>query len=284
MAAEEDAVFEDHAEGPGEDHLFDIASGALEVIGGVGVVHGDDLLDEDGAFVELFGDEVCGGADDFDAALEGLVVGAGADEGGEEGVMDVDELAGKAVDEVRAQDAHVFGEHDEVRAVGEDGFEEAGFVLIAGEAVVGDVMEGEVEAADQGCEGVVVADDREELGVQFGVGVADEDVRQAMVFAGGEDDDAFGFEAGQLDLGVRGEQIADLGGDAGGVDRAVELGPHEEAGGRAVDEFLVAHDIDPVAEEDAGDAVDQARAVGAFDEEDLGGWATRGHGWGGCGG
>jgi hypothetical protein len=38
----------------------------------------------------------------------------------------------------------------------------------------------------------MVADDGEQLGIQFGVLVADEDVGQAVVLAGGEHHDAFG--------------------------------------------------------------------------------------------
>lgn len=48
---------------------------------------GNTLLD-DGALVEIGGDDVGGGTDDFDATVKGLVIGLGADEAGKEAVVD----------------------------------------------------------------------------------------------------------------------------------------------------------------------------------------------------
>ena len=49
-------------------------SGLREVVRGVGVVHRDDLLDDNGAFIQFFGDKVCGGPNDLDVALKGLLI------------------------------------------------------------------------------------------------------------------------------------------------------------------------------------------------------------------
>lgn len=278
VGAEEDAVIEDEAEGTGEDELFDVASGLAEVFGGVGMVHGDDLLDDDGALVEIGGDEVGGGADDLHAAVEGLVIGAGAGEGGEEGVMDVDDATGEAGDEGAGEDPHVLGENEEFGGVLGESLEEGGFVGIAVEAGVGDMVEGEIEAADEGFEFGMVGDDGKDLGVQLSVSVADEEVGEAVMFAGGEDDDLFGAGCGQADGGVGGEDSPGCGEEGSGIDGAIELGPHEEAGGRGVHEFMIADDVGAVGEEDAGDGVDEAGLVTAFDEEDVVAGLSGGHG------
>lgn len=52
-------------------------------------------------------------ADNFDAALVGLVVGFCADEGGEERVVDINDIVGELSDELVANDLHVPGEDDE---------------------------------------------------------------------------------------------------------------------------------------------------------------------------
>ena len=58
-----------------------------------GVVHLHDLLGDDRALVELRVDVVGGGADGLHAAGVRLVVGLGALEAGQEGVVDVDGAA-----------------------------------------------------------------------------------------------------------------------------------------------------------------------------------------------
>lgn len=64
--------------------------GALfgQLLGVHAVVDASDPLLDDGAFVEIGRDDVGGGADDFDAAVIGLVVGLCADEAGQEAVVD----------------------------------------------------------------------------------------------------------------------------------------------------------------------------------------------------
>ena len=72
-----------------------------QVAGGVAVVHAQDVLLDDGARVEVLGDVVRGGADDLHAAIARVPVGAGAREGGQEGVVDVQDRAPDALQEVR---------------------------------------------------------------------------------------------------------------------------------------------------------------------------------------
>ena len=72
------------------------------------------VLFDDRAFVEVFGDEVCGSADDLHALVEGLVVRLGSLEAGEEGVVDVDDLAGIGSAELGGEDLHESGKNEKV--------------------------------------------------------------------------------------------------------------------------------------------------------------------------
>ena len=46
----------------------------------IGVVDADDVLFHDGAFIQFWGDEVSGGADEFHAAAMGLMIRLGTSE------------------------------------------------------------------------------------------------------------------------------------------------------------------------------------------------------------
>ncbi len=67
-----------------ESGPFTVAAQTHQILGGVEVLHPFDFLLDDRAGVEFAGDVVAGCADEFDAALVGLAVGVGTDEGGQE--------------------------------------------------------------------------------------------------------------------------------------------------------------------------------------------------------
>jgi hypothetical protein len=117
ISVDEYAVFDVGAHGAGENYLFEVAAFADEIFYGVAVGDADYVLLDDGAVVEDFGDVVAGGANQFDPALEGLMVGARSDEGGQKGVVDVNDAMGMAVHEVVGQNLHIAGEHHEIRLV-----------------------------------------------------------------------------------------------------------------------------------------------------------------------
>ncbi len=102
----------------GENEALEISAflheaGELVVLGDA-----DDVLLDDGAFVQDFGDIVAGGTDEFDAAGEGGVVGAGSSEGWQEGVVDVDDSSRVSVDELGREYLHIAGEDDQINRVG----------------------------------------------------------------------------------------------------------------------------------------------------------------------
>jgi hypothetical protein len=53
------------------------------------------------------------GADDFYAAVEGLLMGLGADEGGQEGMMNIDDLLRKLFDKAGGKHLHIAGQDDQ---------------------------------------------------------------------------------------------------------------------------------------------------------------------------
>src|ERR1700732_959735 len=78
---EENSVFNVPTNGAGEDHFFKVAPFFNKVFKGIAMRNASDALFDDRAVVEDFGDIVRSGADEFYAALIGLVMGFCADEG-----------------------------------------------------------------------------------------------------------------------------------------------------------------------------------------------------------
>lgn len=110
----EDAVIEVPADSAGEDEALEIAAllnevGELVVLGDAG-----DVLLDDGAFVEDFGDVMAGSSNQLDSAGEGGVIGAGSGEGGEKRVVHVDDALGVSANELRRQDLHVTSQDEDV--------------------------------------------------------------------------------------------------------------------------------------------------------------------------
>jgi len=173
-------VFEVPADGAGEGQAFDVAAAFDEIGELLAVGDAADLLFDDGAVVEDLGDVVGSGADEFDAAFEGGVVGFGAGEGGQEGVVDVDDAGREARDEVLGEDLHVAGEDDEIDLLLGEQAELAGlgFGLVGG--VDGDENEGDAVEAGQGAGVFVVGEDEADVGGEFAGAVAVEEVGQAV--------------------------------------------------------------------------------------------------------
>src|SRR5436190_8574939 len=116
IAVEQYPVFRVPGHRPGQDLCLDVPAGLGEALRGERVVHPDHVLLDDRALVQLRGHVVGGGADQLDAARVGLVVGLGALEARQEGVVDVDHPALHPLAHLAGQDLHVSGQHDQVRA------------------------------------------------------------------------------------------------------------------------------------------------------------------------
>src|SRR6201992_1308563 len=93
---------------------LDIASLADEILGRIAVGDVLDILIDDRAFVEITGHVMSGGADQLDAALMRLVIGARALETRQERVVNVDAASSKLRRKLVRQDLHVTREDNKV--------------------------------------------------------------------------------------------------------------------------------------------------------------------------
>src|ERR1700758_4770735 len=113
VAVEQDAVFDVPAYRAGEDYLFDVAALFYKVLDRVSVRDAFDTLLNDGAVIEHFGDIVSGSSDNFHAAVEGLLMGFGADECGQKGMVNIDDLLRKLLDKAGRKDLHIAGQNNQ---------------------------------------------------------------------------------------------------------------------------------------------------------------------------
>src|SRR5208282_1826260 len=118
VSIQQDAVFHVPADGARQDDFFDVAALLDQVVDGVAVVDADDILLDDGAIVEYLSNVVSGGADQLDAALKRLVVGFGADECGQERMVNVDQVLGaERGNELVREHLHVASENHQTALV-----------------------------------------------------------------------------------------------------------------------------------------------------------------------
>ena len=264
------------ADGAGEDDFFEIAALADEVGDGLAVGDADDVLFDDGALVEIAGDVVAGGSDDFDAAGVGGVIGFCAGEGGEEAVVDVDDPVWIERGEVVREDLHVAGEDDGVDLV----FLDEGALACFGLGFVGggdgDDVEGDAEAFCGRAKGFVIGDDEGDIGFEFTGLVAAEEVVETVGVLADEEGEAVTLIA-EVETPRHAAGFcegADEDGEVGARDDEVfevPFGAHEKDAGLGVDVLVELDDIAAVFCDEGGDGADEAWLVRAVGEEDRGG-------------
>lgn len=174
--------------------FFDLDPG-VEGGGGVAGEDGDPGLGDDGAGVHAGIDEVDGAAALGSAVVDGLLPGVEAGVGGEEGGVDVEDVAGKGVEEGLFDQAHESGEADELGS----GVTEGGGGLELGFhgeflGVAPAVDEGGGEAGILGpledeCLGVV-GEDEDDFGVEAALADGVEDRLHVGAGAGTENTEA----------------------------------------------------------------------------------------------
>src|SRR5208337_4521869 len=154
--------FQDDFYGLGVDAmlLFEDAVGKGVLV--VGVEDGDDGLEDDGAGIEIFVDEVDGAAGEFYAVVEGLFLRFEAWERGEERGMDVEDALGKGGYEEGGEEAHVAGQADEIDFVF---MKDGGDLAVVGFALEAFGGDGAGVGALEALGGGLVADDDGNFGV-----------------------------------------------------------------------------------------------------------------------
>ena len=100
------------ADRAGQYDFFEIPALADEVLHGFLVGDAADVLLDDGAFIKLSSDVVAGGADDFDTAMVGGMIGFCSGKSGQEAVVDVDDPIRPRGANVVGKNLHVAGEDD----------------------------------------------------------------------------------------------------------------------------------------------------------------------------
>ena len=130
----------------------------------VRVEDGNGALQDDGAVVDSFVDEVNGAAGDFRTVVERLLLGVETGEGGQQRRMDVEDALRKGSDEGGGKDAHVAGEDDPVDAGGAEVGDHVGVVELARCALRDLQGGGKAQVAGRlqaGCGGDVRKDERD---------------------------------------------------------------------------------------------------------------------------
>ena len=150
------------------------------------------VLLDDRPVVEFLGDVVRGRPDEFHAALLGAPVRRGADERGQERVVDVDQRAADVRQEVVREDLHVARQHDQIGVAAQQ-IEQALFGIRAIVFRRGDMNERHAERPDLFGELRMVRDHHRHRHVQLTAAVAPQQIEQAVILLRGQDHDPFGL-------------------------------------------------------------------------------------------
>ena len=175
--------------GAGEHDFLQVAAFEHQAFGGVLVGDAHHVLLDDGAGVELARHVVACRTDDFHTALPGLMVGLGAYEGGEEGVVDVDDVVGIGGYHVVCHNLHVTGKHDEGNTLFLQQRHLGGLHLRLVGVVLGDGphIEGYVELLGDVAQVLVVAHDAGDVHLPLACLVTGKEVVEAVAHLAHED-------------------------------------------------------------------------------------------------
>jgi hypothetical protein len=188
-------------------------------------------------------------------------------------VVDVDDRPPHRLQERRAEDLHVAGEHDEVEVVAQH-VEQLGLGRRLGVAGDRDVAERDAEARRLALQLGVVGHHERDLRVQLAATLAPQQLGQAVVVAGDQDRHPLA-PLGVREAPVAAERLPHRGGElrfqrAGPCLEPVEaeLEPHEELTAVRVGGVLVGlQDVRPVIAQERRHLRDDPRPVGARDQQ-----------------
>src|ERR1019366_4872574 len=256
-----------------QDDALQVAALADEIFHLLAMRDAHHVLFDDGAIVQHRGHVMAGGADQFGPAVKCRGVGTGADEGGQERVVNVDDARGILLDERRRQNLHVAGQHHQVDA----GSRQQSQLRLFGGATVrgidGDVVELDAMETRQRLAIRMIGDDQGNRAVELSGLKAVEEIGQTVQVAGYEN----GHPRG---LRHQAEAPAHLESGGQGLEffakpkqverRQFPLHTHEKELGFGVLMLIGVGDVGAELIEQVGDAGHQALAVGTIDEENGG--------------
>ena len=123
-------------------------------------------------FVQIAGDVVAGGANQFNAAGMGAVIGAGAVKRGQKAVVDVDNAVGVGGHKRGRQYLHIARQHNHIHRRFLQQRQLGGFGLCFGVGAHRNMVEGDAVVFNQVAHGFVIADDQGNIAAQFADAVA----------------------------------------------------------------------------------------------------------------
>jgi uncharacterized protein len=246
-----------------------VVLGGHEVINILEGFHG--LLD-DGAFIQVHGGVVGGGADELHAAGVGLVVRLSAGERWQEGMVNVDDAVSKWFHQGSGEHLHVASQDHQIDLVLFKAVENLGLLLrfvLGGE---GEMLEGAAKTCGEGLKVLVVAHHQGDIGSKFAFSLTKQDIVEAVIVLGYEDGHpvALVFRA---EFPSHPESVGDfadalLQGDAVGPKIGeVETNALEENVFDGVGVLVAVENVGPVSVENLGQRGDDAPLVGAADQE-----------------
>src|SRR5580704_3539964 len=186
ISVKQNAIFDVPAHRAGEYDFFQVAAFVQQVVQRIAVGNADDVLLDDGAVVEDFGDVVAGGADQLYAAGKGLMVGFGAHKSWQERMVNIDDALRILIHELIGEDLHVAGQHNEIRVVLSE--QRQDFFLSGKLVVLGDRHGGIGNLIEVGNRLIVlvIGNDQRNIAGQFAVLMAVKKIHQAVIVLGDE--------------------------------------------------------------------------------------------------
>ena len=126
---------------PRQHQGLDIAAHLHQRLGRHGVIDSFDVLFDDRAFVQIFGDVMGRRADDLHAALMGLVIRPGPFETWQKTVMNIDRAALQRPTQTRRKNLHIARQHDQIDLLAFDQIDNGLFLRFAAGVIDRQMME-----------------------------------------------------------------------------------------------------------------------------------------------
>lgn len=241
----------------------------------------NDILMNDRSLVQLGGHVMTRGTDELHPALVRLMVGLCADKCREEGVMDIENLVGKSVNETRRHDLHVTGQYDGVDAVLLHQRDVLRLHFSLGFRCHRRVNERDVKALRSGAKMLVIANDQRDIAGQLASFVPGEQIVEAVPLFRDEQS----YPTTLLRDMQRPLHLSLVGDRREGTPDVFRvhqrktiqrpLHAHEEHVRLAVHMLVQVQDVPAVIQDVAGDGIDEAGLIRAVYEQGDGGHAGR---------
>lgn len=283
VSVEQDSPLSEVLHRRSQDIALNVGSSMSQLLGAHSVVDTHNILLNNRTLIQITGDKVRRSTDNLDTAVKSLVVRLSTLETGQETVMNVDDLSRHGLAQHRRQHLHVAGQDNQINVVFADQLQDASLLLGLGVGGHGEMQEGDVVGSSQGSEVGVVGNNEGDLDGELASRGAEEEVVEAVADLRDHDQHA-GLGGGGDELEGHGQGLggglesgAQVVEGLGGRGFILEVHAHEEALAGRVAVLAAVDDVEVLLHQVGGHGVDNARAVGAGEGENVahcggGGW------------